>query len=228
MRRRFCPKFCSGDSLPAPSCPCGVRRSKMFIPFLRRCPADVEEAASKGALPARSCRSVSGHFRALRPGPYPDFTLDNRLYQGFAKAQEGPLIWPLLPGQNPTLATPPCRPIYERLLLKFGLPEASEASSSIESAIKRVQQIERSGRPRSQHRHGEPSRRSCRLGAVVLGIVQGNRIWNSAATLAGFCVSGEMDSTGSRMIRGAGECFGSLYRMLERFGRPSHWQCGAA
>ena len=57
---------------------------------------------------------------------------------------------------------------------------------------------------------------------------QGNRIWNSAATLAGFCVSGEMDFTGSRMIRGAGECFGSLYRMLERFGRPSHWQCGAA
>jgi endonuclease YncB( thermonuclease family) len=30
------------------------------------------------------------------------------------------------------------------------------------------------------------------------------------------------------MIRGAGECFGSLYRMLGRFGRPSHWQCGAA
>ena len=58
--------------------------------------------------------------------------------------------------------------------------------------------------------------------------LQGNRIWNSAATLAGFCVSGEMDFTGSRMIRGAGECFGSLYRMLERFGRPSHWQCGAA
>ena len=133
------PIFASGDSLPAPSCPCGVRRSKMFMPFLRRCPADIEEAASKGALPARSCRSVSGHFRALRPGPYPDFTLDNRLYQGFAKAQEGPLIWPLLPGQNPTLATPPCRPIYERLLLKFGLPEASEARSSIESAIKRVQ-----------------------------------------------------------------------------------------
>ena len=60
------------------------------------------------------------------------------------------------------------------------------------------------------------------------GVPQGNRIWNSAATLAGFCVSGEMDFTGSRMIRGAGECFGSLYRMLERFGRPSHWQCGAA
>ena len=59
-------------------------------------------------------------------------------------------------------------------------------------------------------------------------LAPGNRIWNSAATLAGFCVSGEMDSTGSRMIRGAGECFGSLYRMLERFGRPSHWQCGAA
>ena len=171
------PIFASGDSLPAPSCPCGVRRSKMFMPFLRRCPADIEEAASKGALPARSCRSVSGHFRALRPGPYPDFTLDNRLYQGFAKAQEGPLIWPLLPGQNPTLATPPCRPIYERLLLKFGLPEASEASSSIESAIKRVQQIERSGRPRSQHRHGEPSRRSCRLGAVVLGIVGVDYPW---------------------------------------------------
>ena len=34
---------------------------------------------------------------------------------------------------------------------------------------------------------------------------QGNRIWNSAATLAGFCVLNEMDSTGSRMIRGAGE-----------------------
>ena len=58
--------------------------------------------------------------------------------------------------------------------------------------------------------------------------LQGNRIWNLAATLAGFCVSGEIDFTGSRIIRGAGECFGSLYRMLERFGRPSHWQCGAA
>ena len=65
-------------------------------------------------------------------------------------------------------------------------------------------------------------------GDLWKGVAQGNRIWNSAATLAGFCVSGEIDSTGSRMIRGAGECFGSLYRMLERFGRPSHWQCGAA
>jgi hypothetical protein len=27
------------------------------------------------------------------------FTLDNRLYQGFAKAQEGPLVWPLLPAK---------------------------------------------------------------------------------------------------------------------------------
>ena len=57
---------------------------------------------------------------------------------------------------------------------------------------------------------------------------QGNRIWNSAATLAGFCVLNEMDSTGSRMIRGAGEGVGSVYRMLGRFGRPAHRQCGVA
>src|SRR5277367_223501 len=60
------------------------------------------------------------------------------------------------------------------------------------------------------------------------GITQGNRTWNSAATLAGFCVLSEMDSTGSRMIRGAGEGVGSVYRMLGRFGRPAHRQCGVA
>src|SRR5271165_3509615 len=30
-----------------------------------------------------------------------------------------------------------------------------------------------------------------------------------------------MDSTGSRMIRGVGDCFGSLCRMLGGFGRPA-------
>jgi hypothetical protein len=41
-----------------------------------------------------------GHYPlhvALAP-PHP-LTLDNRLYQGFAKAQEGPLVWPLLPAK---------------------------------------------------------------------------------------------------------------------------------
>ncbi len=63
---------------------------------------------------------------------------------------------------------------------------------------------------------------------ILVCFLPGNRIWSSAATLAGFRVSDEMDSTGSRMIRGVGECLGSLYRMLGRFGRPAHWQCGAA
>src|SRR5208337_4460352 len=39
---------------------------------------------------------------------------------------------------------------------------------------------------------------------------QGNRIWNSAATLAGFCVSDEMDSTGSRI-------FAARENVLDRF-----------
>jgi hypothetical protein len=130
LRRRFCPKFCSGDSLPAPLCPCGVRRSKMFMPFLRRCPADVEEAASKGALPARSCRSVSGHFRALRPSPL-------------------------------SLACPKRR-------------KRAARSRALSSACNRPRGA---GRRRSQHRHGEPSRRSCRLGAIVLGIVGVDYPW---------------------------------------------------
>ncbi len=37
-------------------------------------------------------------FTARRPSPL-RFTLDNRLYQGFAKAQEGPLVCPLLPAK---------------------------------------------------------------------------------------------------------------------------------
>src|SRR5271166_5447597 len=45
---------------------------------------------------------------------------------------------------------------------------------------------------------------------------------------ADFAILDEMDSTGSRMIRGAGEGLGSLYRMLGRFGRPAHRQCCAA
>src|SRR5208282_2778216 len=36
-----------------------------------------------------------------------------------------------------------------------------------------------------------------------------------------------MDSAGSRMIRGVGDRFGSLYRMLGWFGRPAHRQCRA-
>jgi hypothetical protein len=43
-----------------------------------------------------------------------------------------------------------------------------------------------------------------------------------------FAILNEMDSTGSRMIRGAGGGFGSLYRMLGWFGRPAHWQCRTA
>jgi hypothetical protein len=49
-----------------------------------------------------------------------------------------------------------------------------------------------------------------------------------AATLGGLCVLDEMDSTGSQLIYGVGDCLGSLYRMLGGFGRPAHWQCGAA
>ena len=43
-----------------------------------------------------------------------------------------------------------------------------------------------------------------------------------------FAILNEMDSTGSRMIRGAGGGFGSLYRMLGWFGRPAHRQCRTA
>src|SRR5208337_3377014 len=45
---------------------------------------------------------------------------------------------------------------------------------------------------------------------------------------ADFAILDEMDSTGSRMIRGAGEGLGSLYRMLGRFRRPARRQCRAA
>src|SRR5271166_597102 len=45
---------------------------------------------------------------------------------------------------------------------------------------------------------------------------------------ADFAIFHEMDSTGSRLIRGAGEGLGSLYRMLGRFGRPARRQCRAA
>src|ERR1700722_17620620 len=50
--------------------------------------------------------------------------------------------------------------------------------------------------------------------AFTVLVQAGERIWNSADTLAGFCVSDGMDSTGSRMIRAAGEGLGSVYRML--------------
>ena len=45
---------------------------------------------------------------------------------------------------------------------------------------------------------GCPKTRNVPLGAALY---PGECIWNSAATLAGFCVSGEMDSAGSRYSR---------------------------
>jgi hypothetical protein len=45
------------------------------------------------------------------------------------------------------------------------------------------------------------------------------------APWAGFAILNEMDSTGSWMIRDAGDGFGSLFRMLGGFGRPAHRQC---
>jgi hypothetical protein len=45
---------------------------------------------------------------------------------------------------------------------------------------------------------------------------------------SGFAILSEMDSTGLRTIRSAGDGFGSLYRMLGGFGRPAHGQCRAA
>jgi hypothetical protein len=44
------------------------------------------------------------------------------LYQGFAKAREGPFGLASSTGQNLTLATRPCRPIYERLLSTLNRP----------------------------------------------------------------------------------------------------------
>src|SRR3981081_2434030 len=57
---------------------------------------------------------------------------------------------------------------------------------------------------------------------------QGNRIWNSGSGLDDFGVFDEIDSNGVRMIRGPGDYFGSLYRMLGRSGRATDWQCCAA